>query len=100
MPVTLARILLRNWRLAAGVTQTAMAKELGIKQPAYCDWENGKRIPELHRRPSIERVTDGAVPADAWPKPKRRKKPHRVLRSKAGPLPAESVRSSRTSLSR
>lgn len=44
---------LRRRRLELGLNRTAMAKRLGIEVSAYCRWEKGTSIPELHRRDQI-----------------------------------------------
>ena len=88
------------WRAASALTQEEAAKRLGVHQVTYCDWENGRKIPRLKHRTSVERVT--GVPADAWPKPRRRRKARQVSKVNckvAAPL-AASVRPNRTSLSR
>lgn len=44
---------LKRRRLELGLNRTAMAKRLKIEVSAYCRWEKGATIPELHRRDQI-----------------------------------------------
>ena len=38
---------IREVRVSAGLTQSYLAKELGVTQGAITYWENGKRIPAM-----------------------------------------------------
>lgn len=58
-----------QWREEAGLTQEKAAERLGVKQGTYAAWELD-RAPDLHNALQIEKLTDGAVPAENWPKPK------------------------------
>jgi DNA-binding XRE family transcriptional regulator len=82
-----------EWRDALGLTQTEAAALFGVKQPTYCDWENGRKCPGEDSRETIELKTDGQVPDSIWPRPQKRPVGKRVIRSTR-------VASDRTSLSR
>ena len=58
--------LLRAWREAKGLTQTAAAELIGVSQPSYSDYENGKKFPRIENAIKIAGTTDGAVPVAAW----------------------------------
>lgn len=62
---------LRAWRLKAGLTQAKAADEVGVKQSAWAEWESGARTPREESLLEIERLTEGAVPASAFDKPRR-----------------------------
>jgi DNA-binding XRE family transcriptional regulator len=57
--------LLRTWRAAKGLTQTAAAALVPASAAAWCEWETGA-IPKLKVAFRIEEITDGAVPVSAW----------------------------------
>lgn len=57
--------LLKEWRLAEGLTQTQAAELVESSAAGWCGWENGG-IPKLALAFLIERVTKGAVPVAAW----------------------------------
>ena len=40
-------------RLKAGLSQAAVAEELGIAAAAVCQWETGKTLPDPRRLPKI-----------------------------------------------
>lgn len=51
-------------RKAAGLTQTAVAKEIGVTKVTASAWETAKQLPELWRLADIERAlgcTDGRL---------------------------------------
>jgi DNA-binding XRE family transcriptional regulator len=59
------------WRDALDLTQSQAATVFGVKQPTYCDWENGRKCPGEGSREEIELKTDGRVPAGIWPRAKK-----------------------------
>lgn len=38
---------LRAWRIARGLSQSAMSKLLGVRAATISDWENGRKMPNL-----------------------------------------------------
>jgi len=48
-------------RLAAGLTQTAVAKKLGVTRTAYLGWEAGRREPSLTQLKNIARLYELSV---------------------------------------
>ena len=48
--------LLKRHRLAMGLTQTALAKRVGVVPSTVCFWESGRWIPKPHHFPTIARV--------------------------------------------
>jgi transcriptional regulator with XRE-family HTH domain len=40
-------------RLKAGLSQAAVAKELGIAAASVCQWETGKTLPDPRRLPKV-----------------------------------------------
>lgn len=53
--------LLRARRVAAGLTQDALAAAVGRTQPTVSEWESGKQIPDLSALHEISK----ALPGDA-----------------------------------
>lgn len=43
-------------RTKAGLSQAAVAKELGIAPAAVCQWETGKTYPDTRRLPEIAKL--------------------------------------------
>lgn len=65
-PPCAAPALMRRWRESKGITGKAAAKLAGVSQPAWSDWEAGKRIPRVDMAVRIADLTRGAVPVTAW----------------------------------
>ncbi len=47
---------IRELRAARGVTQTELARALGIDKASVCMWESGKSIPTADKLPTIAAV--------------------------------------------
>jgi transcriptional regulator with XRE-family HTH domain len=47
-----------------GVSQRALAKRVGVKQPTLCNYENGKRSPKKPQARRLRRIT--GTPLAAW----------------------------------
>lgn len=60
----LAAELLKEWRLARGMTQTQMAVALRVSQPDISDLERGAKRPGLVWAVRIEALTD--IPVQMW----------------------------------
>ncbi len=46
---------IRRARLRKGITQNKIAEKIGISQPTYAQWENGKRKPKLE---TLKKIAD------------------------------------------
>lgn len=57
---------LAAWRAAAGLTQAQAALKVGVSQPAWHDWEKGRRSPSLSNAVAIELLSNGAVAVEAF----------------------------------
>lgn len=57
---------LAQWRQAQGLTQTALARRLGVLPSAISRYEAGRQIPAREIMLRILAVTDGAVPPGAF----------------------------------
>ena len=58
--------LLTEWRSIARLTQTEAAERCGVTQPAYSDWEAGRKAPLIENALAIADATGGLVPVEAW----------------------------------
>lgn len=61
-----ANTLLNNWIKLEGRKAAWLADRLGVSRDAVYQWRQGNRLPIMPYRREIERITEGAVPADAW----------------------------------
>lgn len=50
----------------AGRSQVKLAALLGVRQSAVSEWESGSRRPDFANALELERITEGAVPAESW----------------------------------
>lgn len=57
---------LKEWRVAAGLTQTALAENLGVRPATLSEWESGARAPGRDHAVLLEDATEGAVPLESW----------------------------------
>lgn len=57
---------LKGWRERAGLSQAALAAEVGISQEYVCQLEGGKKVPALSVGADIERITNGEVTLQDW----------------------------------
>lgn len=53
--------LIRRARIAAGLTQEDLAREVGVGLRNVPDWESGKRVPRLKTLRRIAEVTGTSV---------------------------------------
>ncbi len=71
---------LAAWREKRGLSQTEAAGLLNppVSQSAWSEWETESKPPNLTNAFDLERLTDGAVKASAWakPRPRQRAKAH------------------------
>ena len=58
--------LLKDWRAASGMTQTAAAEKLGVRPATWSEWESGARQPGRDLAILLEDMTGGAVPLESW----------------------------------
>lgn len=57
---------LLSWRKAAGLTQLAAGKKVGVSQPVWHEWERGTRRPGRERAAALEALTSGLIKASEW----------------------------------
>ena len=62
---------LREWRDGEGISQEAAATRIRASQAAWAAWERGEKGPDLHSAFELEKLTDGAVKAEAWAFPRK-----------------------------
>lgn len=69
---------LAAWRLGLHLSQAACCAKVEpkITQGTWAAWERGKKVPDLHHAFEIERLTEGAIKASGWARP--RAKPRRA----------------------
>lgn len=61
-----AMSILKKYRTESGMTQKQLAKLIGISQGSLSRIETGETRPEWVTAARIAKVTNGAVPVDAW----------------------------------
>jgi transcriptional regulator with XRE-family HTH domain len=52
----MANMCIRDYRKAAGLTQTALADEIGVTQSIISDWENDVYLPNARQLPMLAKV--------------------------------------------
>ena len=61
---------IRSARLARGMTQGQLAQLIGVGKSVMCQYENGHRVPNVHRLSAIANafgiLIDGLVPEGDW----------------------------------
>lgn len=57
---------MKKWREDEEITQAEAAKRAGVTQSAWCEWEGGQKIPQIHKVEELERLTNGAVTVGHW----------------------------------
>lgn len=85
-----ASVVFRNWRASLNMTQSAMARWIGVSQSTLCEWEKGTRAPGLRLALIIERKSGGSIKVSVWAKNKRRVR-RRPARTDMQRLPATSL---------
>lgn len=65
---------LRSWRADQGLSQVAAAERIKASQGAWAAWERGEKGPDLHFAFELEKLTGGAVVAEAWAFPRKTSK--------------------------
>lgn len=58
--------LLREWRLARGLSQAQFADLAGLMRGSVSTWEFGRARPRIDAAMKLAAFTDGAVPVAAW----------------------------------
>jgi len=58
--------MLRLWREREGRSQTDCAEAVGVRQSTWCDWEAGRKSPQIKSAGRVEKLTNGDVPVMAW----------------------------------
>lgn len=58
--------LLRDWRKAAGISQSEAAELIDVRQPTWSDYEQGRKVPRTILAVKIAALTGGAVPVESW----------------------------------
>lgn len=58
--------LVLAWLKANKLTQTWLARELGVKNAVLWRWLSGGRQPRTDFAAAIERITDGQVKSSVW----------------------------------
>jgi transcriptional regulator with XRE-family HTH domain len=69
MALSLASGLLKTWREDSGLNQSKAAQLLGVSQPSYSDYENGRKTPRTVVAIRVAEVTSNAVPVSSWAQP-------------------------------
>ena len=52
---------LKAWRMKHGVSQQDFARQIGTRSQRLCDWESGRKTPNLEFMRRIYVATNGAV---------------------------------------
>lgn len=55
-----------RWRKKRGLSQTALAEELGVAQGTVSEWEGGRKMPRTQHVLAIAKLTRNAVPLADW----------------------------------
>ena len=63
---SLGSFLLRSWREQRSIKQQEMANRIGCDFVVLSKYERGAGRPGLERALRIAKVTEGAVPCEAW----------------------------------
>jgi transcriptional regulator with XRE-family HTH domain len=58
--------LLAAWRKRRGYSQQEVADALRVRQSTVCDWEKGKKHPNINGAIRIEEISFGEVPIRSW----------------------------------
>lgn len=64
--MTRAGALLKRWREKKGLSQTAAARILDMKQGVLSSYESGEKMPSVVRALEIAKKTRGEVPVETW----------------------------------
>jgi transcriptional regulator with XRE-family HTH domain len=62
---------LADWRIEQNLTQAEAAEKIGVSRAAWQAWEGGVP-PGLGNALALEKLTEGAVTAAEWVKPRRK----------------------------
>ncbi len=52
---------LRLWRMRHGISQADFARRLNTTSQVVCDWEKGRKTPDIESMAKIVDVTGGAI---------------------------------------
>lgn len=58
--------LTKEWRREAGLTQEQAAQMVGVGQNTLCDWENGKKKPQIEQALALQEASGGKVAVASW----------------------------------
>jgi|GEM_PF-2964586 len=58
--------LLRIWQAELDLSNADAARMFGTVETHFSRWRKGKTVPAMSARMLIEKVTNGAVPVEAW----------------------------------
>lgn len=47
---------LKYYREKAGLSQAAVSTEIGVSQPSYWEWENGRSMPKAEKLPELAKI--------------------------------------------
>lgn len=53
-----------KWRKDAELSQKDAAALVPVSPAAWCDWEQGKKVPDIEKAEAVERLT--GIPMRAW----------------------------------
>lgn len=70
---------MREWRITQGLSQAALAKQLGVSQPTVCALEGDKAILGELAAIQLQRLTGGAVKAADCVHPTKRQRLEEIL---------------------
>jgi hypothetical protein len=65
-------VKLNDWLKASGVSQSELARRIGVTRAAVNNWCLGKVLPNLFYALAIDAVTGGAVDPRSWLEPRDR----------------------------
>ena len=59
------------WREEQHLSQEEAAGQLGVSQGTWGAWETGTKRPDLHNALALERLSEGALRAADWARPRK-----------------------------
>lgn len=82
---------LKAWRAARGLSQKEASKLAGITQAAWCEYENGEKLPRVQQAVALAKLTAGdanAVTVEMFAEAERLRDAERRAASESGEHPA------------
>jgi transcriptional regulator with XRE-family HTH domain len=55
---------LKKWREDQDLSQKDAAAKVPVSPAAWCEWEQGKKVPDIEKAEALERVT--GIPMSTW----------------------------------